>query len=101
MNRNIITAYRYNATNGSTPIVLTPSEKDNFTREVNNELQTSGLFRGQGIQVYQGSIQAPTSTYTVDFIGEMTQAERGAVITDIEKAWFSSNPGECIDSEHI
>ncbi|XP_071119655.1 uncharacterized protein [Haliotis cracherodii] len=89
---NIITAYRYNATNGSTPIVLTPTEKDNFTREVNNELQTSGLFRGQGIQVYQGSIQAPTSTYTVDFVGEMTRAERGAVITNIEKAWRSTNP---------
>ncbi|XP_046566801.1 uncharacterized protein LOC124275346 [Haliotis rubra] len=89
---NIITGYRYNATNGSTPIVLTPTERDNFTREVNNELQTLAPFRGRGIQVYQSSVQAPTDTYTIDFIGEITQTERGAVITDIERAWLSVNP---------
>ncbi|XP_067679697.1 uncharacterized protein [Haliotis asinina] len=99
---NIITGYRYNAINGTMPIVLTPIERDNFTREVNSQLQTSAPFRGRGIQVYQGSVQAPTNTYTVDFIGEITQAERGAVITDIERAWLSVNPDcECLFKANI
>ncbi|XP_067679698.1 uncharacterized protein [Haliotis asinina] len=88
---NVITGYRFNASNGTTPVVLTPEETTNFTNEVNNGLQTSNLF--QGIVIYLDPVQGSIDTYSVDFIGNIPETMQQAVVTAIERAWINADPG--------
>lgn len=97
--RNLITGYRYNISNstGSPLDTMTPEQTTVFTNLVNNELQRTEPFLETGAIIYTGSVQVlrPIEfAYTVDFVGDIPDSWRQAVIDVIETAWTDTYPGK-------
>ncbi|XP_046566698.1 neurogenic locus notch homolog protein 1-like [Haliotis rubra] len=96
---DIIVGYVYNFTHtgGSVISGMTPEEVNNFSNEVDIGLQGTNPFNQNGVLVYRGPTPSLVNlryTYTVDFVGDISESRRQSVIADIEAAWRNANPGK-------